>query len=126
VLAHAVKIAPSLGFKENYMMDSSVERTVILTAIALWFAHGWHLNERLKSVHAKLDSVLDQFNGLREYLYEIDPQFDDERESSDRFEKHMSAPESNDIFAGMNDMELISEKEKVGRRTLNTPFVSMP
>ena len=107
-------------------MDSSVERTVILTAIALWFAHGWYLNERLKSVHAKLDSVLDQFNGLREYLYEIDPQFDDERESSDRFEKHMSAPESNDIFAGMNDMELISEKEKVGRRTLNTPFVSMP
>jgi hypothetical protein len=114
------------SFKEHYMMDSSVERTVILTAIALWFAHSWYLNERLKSVHAKLDSVLDQFNGLREYLYEIDPQFDDERESSDRFEKHMSAPESNDIFAGMNDMELISEKEKVGRRTLNTPFVSMP
>lgn len=50
------------------MFDSSVERTVIVTAVALWFAHGWYLNERLKSVHAKLDSVLDQFNGLREYL----------------------------------------------------------
>ena len=105
------------------MFDSSVERIVILTAIALWFLHGWYLNERLKLVHAKLDSVLDQFNGLREYLYEIDPQFDDERESSDRFEEHMSAPDSNDIFAGMNDMELIREKEKAGKRTLNTPFV---
>ena len=106
------------------MFDSSVERTVVLTAIALWFAYGWYLNERLKSVHAKLDSVLDQFNGLRKYLYEIDPQFDDQRESSERCEEHMSAPDSNDMFSGMNDMELIREKEKAGKRTLNTPFVS--
>ena len=106
------------------MFDSAVEMTVILTAVALWFAHGWYLNERLKSVHAKLDSVLDQFNGLREYLYEIDPQFDDERESSKRFEEHMSAPDGNDMFSGMNDMELIREKEKAGKRTLNTSFVS--
>lgn len=106
------------------MFDGTVERTVILTAIALWFAHGWYLNERLKSVHAKLDSVLDQFNGLREYLYEIDPQFNDERESRERFEKHMSAPDSNDSFAAMNDMALIREKVKTGKRTLNTPFVS--
>ena len=106
------------------MFDSSVERTIILTAFALWFAHGWYLNERLKSVHTKLDSVLDQFNGLREYLYEIDPQFDDERESKARFEEHMSDPDSNDMFSGMNDMELIREKENAGKRTLNTPFVS--
>lgn len=106
------------------MFNSSVEMTVILTAIALWFAHGWYLNERLKAVHAKLDTVLDQFNGLREYLYEIDPQFDDERESSERFEGHMSDPGSNDMLAGMNDMELIREKEKAGKRTLVTPFVS--
>ena len=106
------------------MFDSSVESTVIITAVALWFAHGWYLNERLKSVHAKLDLVLDQFNGLREYLYEIDPQFDDERESSERFEEHMSVPDSTEMFSGMNDMELIREKEKAGKRTLNTPFVS--
>ena len=108
------------------MFDSGVERTVILTGVALWFAHGWYLNERLKSVHAKLDAVLDQFNGLREYLYEIDPQFDDERESRKRFEDHMSHPASHDMFSGMNDMELIREKEQGGRRALNTPFVSLP
>lgn len=108
------------------MFDSPVETTVILAAVALWFAHGWYLNERLKLVHAKLDSVLDQFNGLREYLYEIDPQFDDERESSERFEEHMSATDSNHMFAGMDDMELIREKEKAGKRTLNTPFLSPP
>ncbi|MDP2679308.1 MAG: hypothetical protein Q8O85_11385 [Rhodoferax sp.] len=106
------------------MFDNSVEKTIILTAIALWFAHGWYLNERLKSVHAKLDTVLGQFNGLREYLYEIDPQFDDERESRERLEEHMSATDSNDMFAGMNDMELIRKKEKTGTRTLGTPFVS--
>lgn len=106
------------------MFDSSVEKTVIVTAIALWFAHGWYLNERLKSIHAKLDSVLNQFNGLCEYLYEIDQQFDDERKSSERFAEHMSALDSNDMFAGMNEMELIREKEKTGKRTLNTPFVS--
>lgn len=104
------------------MFESGLERTVILTGVALWFAHGWYLNERLKSVHAKLDNVLDQFNGLREYLYAIDPQFDDERESRDRFETHMSDSDSSDMFAGMNDMELIREKEKAGKRTLNTPF----
>lgn len=106
------------------MFDSSVERSVILTTIALWFAHGWYLNNRLKSVHAKLDSVLDEFNGLRKYLYEIDPQFDNERKSSDRFEEHMSASDSIDMCAGMDAMKLIREKEKAGKRTLNTPFVS--
>lgn len=104
------------------MFESGIERTVILTGVALWFAHVWYLNERLKSVHNKLDSVLDQFNGLREYLYSIDPQFDDERESRDRFEMHMSDSDSSDLFAGMSDMELIREKEKAGKRTLNTPF----
>ena len=48
-------------------------------AVGLWFATGWYLNERLKTVHDKLDRLSDQFFGLREYLYEIDPQFDDER-----------------------------------------------
>lgn len=108
------------------MFDSPVEKTIILTGIALWFAHGWYLNERLKSVHAKLDSVLDQFNGLREYLYEIDRQFDDERESNERFQTHMSNPNKSDMFAGMEDMELIREKKKAGKRTLHTPFVSLP
>ena len=108
------------------MFDSPVEKTVILTGIALWFAHGWYLNERLKSVHAKLDSVLDQFNGLREYLYEIDPQFDDERESHERFATHMSDPSKGDMFAGMDDMELMREKKKTGKRTLFTRFESPP
>ncbi len=106
------------------MFDSSVEIIVILTVIALWFAHDWYLNERLKSVHAKLDCVLEQFDGLQEYLYEIDPQFDDERESSERFNEHMSAPDSNDMFAGMDDMELIREKKMAGKRTVDTFFVS--
>jgi len=105
------------------MFESDLEKLIVGSVIALWFASGWYLNEKLKAVHEKLDWLSDNFNGLREYIYEIDPQFDDERESRDRFNEHMADPESGDMFAGMNDMELIREKEKAGKRTLNTPFV---
>ena len=99
------------------MFESGMEKTIILTAIVLWFAHGWYLNERLKHVHDKLDLVLEAFGGLRDYLYEIDPQFADERESLEAFENDEST------FSGMNDMELIRRKMEEGRRTLNTSFV---
>lgn len=99
------------------MFESGIEKTIIFTAIALWFAHGWYVNERLRRVHEKMDRILETFDGLRNYLYEIDPQFDDERESHTAFENNDS------MFAGMNDMELIRKKEAEGKRTLNTPFI---
>ena len=99
------------------MFESGLERTVILTAVALWFAHGWYLNSRLLAVHKKLDRVLEVFDGLREYLYESDPQFDDERRARRAFENNES------LFAGAEDMELIQRKRAEGRRTLNTPFI---
>ena len=99
------------------MLESGIEKTIILAAIALWFAHGWYLNTRLKRVHEKLDRTLEAFDGLRDYLYEIDPQFDDERESHRVFENNES------MLSGMNDMQLIRRKEQEGKRTLNTPFV---
>lgn len=98
------------------MFENSVEGTIIATAVALWFAHGWYLNERLKHVHRKLDCVLENFDGLRRYLYEIDPQFDDERLSNaDVFD-------DSQMFAGMDDIELLRRKESEGRRTLSTSF----
>ena len=99
------------------MFESGVEKTIILAAIVLWFAQSWYLNERLKLVHEKLDRTLEAFDGLRDYLYEIDPQFDDERESRRAFNNDES------MFAGMNDMELIRKKEEAGKRTLTSPFV---
>jgi hypothetical protein len=99
------------------MFDTGLERTIIVTAIALWFAHGWYLNEKLKLVHKKLDRVFEAFDGLRDYLYEIDPQFDDERASNLAFENDES------MFSGMNGMELITRKKQNGKRTLNTLFI---
>lgn len=93
----------------------SVETTIILTGVAVWFAHGWYLNERLKSVHQKLDQLSESFNGLREYLYEIDPQFDDERAVRRSFEQ-------GETFAGMDDLALTRQKKEEGRRTLDTPL----
>ena len=85
--------------------------------LVLEFGIGPWAERRLLRVHEELDKLLDNFNGLREYLYEIDPQFDDERQSREAFENDDS------MFAGFNDMKLIEQKEKDGKRTLSTPFV---
>ena len=104
------------------MFDTEVERTIVMAAVALWFAHGWYLNTRLKHVHEKLDRVLETFDGLREYLYEIDPQFDEERQLLKGLHESLEG-KGTSMFAGMNHMELTRQKEKEGRRTLNTPLV---
>lgn len=98
------------------MSDSATSLTVIITAAVLWFAHGTYLNIKLKEVHDKLDKILDNFNGLRNYLYEIDPQFNDERESN-------AAVGRGDFLSGMDDMDIRKRKEESGQRTLRTPFV---
>lgn len=102
------------------MLESGLEKTIIGTAIALWFAHGWYLNDRLRRVHEKLDRVLETFDGLREYLYEIDPQFDDERELM--AELNESLEKESLSFAGMSHMELKEKKKGEGKRTLDSPF----
>jgi hypothetical protein len=98
----------------------TVETTVIATAVALWFAQGWYLNTRLERVHAKLDRALECFDGLRDYLYEIDPQFDEERRLLSELDMSLNSEKTS--FAGLNHMELIRKKEAAGKRTLNTPF----
>ncbi len=90
-------------------------------AVALWFATGWYLNERLKLVHDKLDRLFENFNGLREYLYEIDPQFDEERRLL--IELNESLENGGISFAGKEHMNLTKDKRDRGYRTLNTSFL---
>lgn len=104
------------------MLDTAVERTVVLAAVALWFAHGWYLNTRLERVHSKLDRLMSAFDGLRDYLYEIDPQFDDERGLIEDVEQCLERGTM--TLAGASHMDLMKEKKATGRRTLNTPFVT--
>src|SRR5438034_2471157 len=96
----------------------SIETTIIITAIFLWFAQGWYLNTRLERVHKKLDLVLECFDGLRTYLYEIDPQFEEERNLE--ADLHESVQAGSMSFSGMSHMELLRKKEKAGKRTLKT------
>jgi hypothetical protein len=93
------------------------EVPIALIAVALWLAYAAYMNARLRLTHEKLDRVLEEFNGLREYLYEIDPQFDDERLARDAHKQRKS------VFSGMNDQNLLRMKRKAGKRTLSTPFV---
>lgn len=105
------------------MFESDIEMFIAGGLFVLWFANAWYLNEKLNEVHAKLDKTLDCFDGLREYLYEIDPQFDDERESLQMLNQSLDQ-EGGDMFAGMDDMQLTNDKERLGKRTLNTPFIA--
>ena len=96
--------------------------TAILIAVVLWFATGTYLNIQLKEIHSKSDRILDQLNGLREYLYEIDPQFDEERTlTRGLFE---SVESSSFSFDGISLHELEAAKRERGERTLNSGFSS--
>jgi len=98
----------------------TTESTLITAIVALWFAQGWYLNTRLERVHKKRDQMLEQFSGLRDYLYEIDPQFDDERRL--RGELGESLETKSLSFAGMDLNDLMKQKQEHGRRTLHSPF----
>jgi hypothetical protein len=100
----------------------TTESTIIAAAVALWFAQGWYLNTRLERVHKKLDLILEQFDGLRGYLYEKDPQFDDERQLLGELDQSLDEEKPSFSFAGMHLNYLIKKKEQQGRRTLNSPF----
>ena len=91
--------------------------TAIAIAVALWFAQGWYLNTKLERVHSRFDQLFESFNGLREYLYEIDPQFDEERALREAFMTGTGG-----MFAGADDLELQTQKKKDGFRTLNSTF----
>ena len=98
----------------------SITTTVIVSAIVLWFAQGYYLNKQLEDVHKKLDSLSNQFDGLREYLYEIDPQFDEERQLWNDLNE--AVDKDGFSFSGMDHMQLLKQKEQRGSRTLNTHF----
>lgn len=102
------------------MLESSLEMTIIGTAVALWFALGWYMNDRLKKVHEKLDGVHDKLNGLRAYLYEIDPQFADERALSEQFYADQGGTTTS--FSGAELSALRTKKKQHGVRNLDTPF----
>lgn len=97
-------------------MEGSVELLVLLSGLVALGACVLYLGLRLNKAQKKLDRLLSAMDGLREYLYEIDPQFDDERKSHQDFEYNES------IFAGTTDTALQRRKKQQGRRTLNTPF----
>jgi hypothetical protein len=96
--------------------------TVTIVLLVCVFVLGIYvtgISAQLKQANAKIDLVLSNFDGLRDYLYEIDTQFDDERESDKDME------DDSNSMAAYHDFQLLDSKEKSGRRTLNTPFVKL-
>ena len=98
------------------MFETDVERTVLVAVVALCLALSWYLKTKLESVFRKLGRILAAFEGLRKYLYEIDPQFDDER----HLLEHLASKTALD--AGASHLELMEKKKMRSRRILNTSF----
>lgn len=98
------------------MLKLGVDGWLVIVLLLIWIPHAWYLSLRLKQANRKLDSLQQSFEGLREYLYEIDPQFDDERRSQHDFEYNQA------LFSGMKETELQRKKRVAGKRTLVTPF----
>ena len=100
------------------MLTQGTMITMLFILVILLVFRAVHLSSRLDEAHKKIDLILESFDGLRRYLYEIDPQFDDERESNKDMEDINANP-----MSSYHDLKLLEQKEAAGRRTLNTPFV---
>lgn len=85
---------------------------VVLLAV---LAVGWVMNEREKALNRRFDRIDEQLNGLRVYLYEIDPQFDDERNMA-------QAMDEGDAFDAGAHHHFMQQQQAEGKRTLNTTF----
>ncbi len=104
------------------MLESSIEKFIVLVSLVQLVIAYILLESKFQTLQKKLDLVIAEFNGLREYLYEIDPQFDDERFLAEDFSQSMA--NGNAGLSGVIEMELINAKIKKGKRTLNSPFRS--
>jgi hypothetical protein len=105
------------------IMDNITYYEVTIIAGMICFFMLWKIIDLAGNIKKDTDRINEQLNNLRKYLYEIDPQFDDERASEERFGMHMQQSDSSDIFAGMDDMELLREKHEKGMRTLHRTFL---
>jgi hypothetical protein len=79
--------------------------------VMLIIAVAWDTNRRIQKVNERVEKVIEHLSGLRQYLYEIDPQFDDERRAN-----------VGDYHADQKWRELLAQKKESGRRTLETTF----
>jgi uncharacterized protein YfaQ (DUF2300 family) len=53
---------------ECRLFESGSERVILGAATVLWLAHSWHLKRQLTKAREKLELVLEQFPGIREWL----------------------------------------------------------
>ena len=85
----------------------------------VWLSLAWQINRRFQVLEERLDdrvsAIHEQFDGLREYLYEIDPQFAEELEA----ERDLA---SGDVWSGSILHQIQHEKTTAGKRTLRTRF----
>lgn len=95
----------------------SIDTKIILgVMIFIWI----YDHMRLKELEKKNTQTLEELQSLKNYLYEIDPQFDDERRLQRELDESVANGTSS--LAGAALAELVETKESEGRRTLSTPL----
>ena len=95
--------------------------TFVIGLLLLWIALGFQINSKFEKLEARLDERdskdFERFEGLRRYLYELDPQFEEEL----AFERELWSSDS-DPFSGSILHKIQEEKKERGDRTLDTRF----
>ena len=109
------------------MFESALERVAVVLFVLAACAHGWSLARRLRRIEEAQAQTLRALDGLRTYLYEIDPQFDDERALLARPQPASAGDDDEDpgpSLSGLALLELREEKAAAGRRTLSSNFLA--
>lgn len=81
-----------------------------------WFgrrAEDGRAEQYVNPVQARLDQIEAALNRLHEYVQEIDPQLEEERQLEREFMTGTGG-----MFAGMNHFEYVRDREKAGKRTI--------
>jgi hypothetical protein len=118
MMLECARLASSNLFFNGLKETMKIVTLLLAVNTAAWVAHWWAVNDRLKGIEAKQLRILADFEGLRVYLYEIDPQFDDERALQGEW------TDTAIVRDPFREMELLRAKRQHGKRTLSTRFSS--
>ncbi len=104
--------------------DDQAKIALIATMAFVWSYISFEVGEKEKRQDQWKQDIEEDLNEVAQWLIEIDPRFDYEKQLMLELEEGLDKPlkEKANIFAGAQHNALIREKEEAGERTLLDPL----